>query len=193
MSTTGGRWRRIAVSLMAAGASLSVSAPAGVAAVSSAAAHPADQQVLVFLHNPMRLDTGLQASVSGLLKSLGSRNVEPFHIINAVAATVSQDTVDQLRQNPDVAAVQPDRFRTYSLDNGPSLSEEVAATAAQRLPATAGAGAAAAAAIPPTSGPQATAPCWNILNATPGSPLFSQLCTHEANDVTHATEANAAG
>lgn len=189
MSTTGGRWRRIAVSLLAVGASLSASAPAGVAAVSSAAAHPADQQVLVFLRNPMRLDTGLQASVSGLLKSLGSRNVEPFHILNAVAATVSQDTVDQLRLNPDVASVQPDRFRTYSLDNGPSLSEEVAATAAQRLLATAGAGAP----IPPTSGPQATAPCGNILDATPGSPLFSPLCTHEANDVTHATDANAAG
>jgi hypothetical protein len=61
-----------------------------------------------------------QATVRSELSQLNTRDVKGFHMVNAVAATISQAEVDNLSANPAVQAVVPDVLRTLTPKDGPS-------------------------------------------------------------------------
>ena len=176
-----GVWRTIAALALA----VTVAAP-GIGAGSPRLGGPS-QRVLIYLKNPLRVQRGRLHSIGNLVRGLGARNVETFHLLSALSATMTTGAIEQLRLDPNVLSVQPDRFRKYKLDIG-NRPAEAAGVGARSTTTTTRAGAT----IPPTSGP-GTAPCPTPAHALPQSPLFSKVCTHEANDITHATEANAAG
>jgi Subtilase family/Peptidase inhibitor I9 len=54
-----------------------------------------------------------QAAVKSELSQLNTRDVKSFHLVNAVAATISQAEVNNLAANPDVQAVVPDLVRSF--------------------------------------------------------------------------------
>jgi len=55
-----------------------------------------------------------QAPVRSELAQLNTRDVKSFHMVNAVAATISQAEADNLAANPDVQAVVPDLQRSFA-------------------------------------------------------------------------------
>ena len=69
-----------------------------------------------------------QAAVRSELSQLSARDVKSFHMVNAVAATISQAEVDSLAANPDVQAVVPDLQRSFVPKNtaGPGASAQAA-------------------------------------------------------------------
>jgi len=83
--------------------------------------HP-DQPVIVILRDQasngaargqsrIRLSAAQTSAQQGVLSELAqvrATQVTPFHVVNAVAATVSSSEEDNLRRNPAVQAVVPD-------------------------------------------------------------------------------------
>jgi predicted 2-oxoglutarate/Fe(II)-dependent dioxygenase YbiX len=60
-----------------------------------------------------------QAAVRNELSQLNTRDVKSFHLVNALAATLSQAEIDNLATNPDVQAVVPDAVRAFHPQNQP--------------------------------------------------------------------------
>jgi subtilisin family serine protease len=60
-----------------------------------------------------------QAAVRNELSQLNTRDVKSFHLVNALAATLSQAEIDNLATNPDVQAVVPDAVRAFNPQNQP--------------------------------------------------------------------------
>ncbi len=94
------------------------------AQVRQLAAHATDRSIIIFKNQfsnlPVRGATmrlrisaanAAQAPVLAELATLHATHVQGFHIINAIAATISSAEVKRLRANPAVRAVVPDALR----------------------------------------------------------------------------------
>ena len=103
------------------------------AQVRQLAAHATDRSIIIFKNQlsslPVRGATmqrrisaanAAQAPVMNELATLHATHVQGFHIINAIAATISSAEAQRLRANPAVQAVVPDALqRLTPLGSGP--------------------------------------------------------------------------
>jgi hypothetical protein len=64
--------------------------------------------------------------VRGELAQLNTRDVKSFHVVNAVAATVSDAEIEHLKVNPDVHDVVPDAVRRFDPQGSPGAGGGVA-------------------------------------------------------------------
>jgi Peptidase inhibitor I9 len=121
----------LAGSASAVAAATRIPFPAGQPSVLSAAdverlaANANKRSIIIFKNQhpeaPPRLASGQraqavdadQAGVRSELAQLGTPDVKSFHIVNAVAATLSDDEITRLNANPSVQAVVPDVQRSF--------------------------------------------------------------------------------
>jgi Subtilase family/Peptidase inhibitor I9 len=118
------------------GSALAVNAPTLVhrgqpsvlsqAEVERLAANATKRSIIIFKNQhpeaPARIASGRraqvvdndQSAVKNELAQLNTRDVKSFHMVNAVAATISQAEVDNLATNPGVQAVVPDQLRSFA-------------------------------------------------------------------------------
>jgi Subtilase family/Peptidase inhibitor I9 len=74
----------------------------------------------VFARERVRATAAAQSNVVAELRQVHATHLHSFHIINAVAASVSSAEAKRLQNNPSVRAVVPDAFRRFaSLGSGP--------------------------------------------------------------------------
>jgi hypothetical protein len=67
----------------------------------------------------IRAANASQAGVMSELKQVHATHLRSFHIVNAVAATISSAEASRLKRNPSVKAVVPDAMRRFaSLGSG---------------------------------------------------------------------------
>jgi subtilisin family serine protease len=123
------------------------------------AAHATDRSIIIFKNQfaglPVRGATAqlrvnaanaVQAPVLAELARVHATHVQGFHIINAIAATVSPAEIQRLRANPAVSAVVPDALRRLApvtarpgmppaggVVRGPAPGQAPAAGPAQRI------------------------------------------------------------
>jgi hypothetical protein len=111
------------------------------AQVTQLAAHATDRSIIIFKNQlsslPVRgADARLrvsaanaaQAPVMAQLRQLHAKGVQGFHIINAIAATISSAEVQHLRANPAIQAVVPDspvRLAPIARVSGPLVAAGV--------------------------------------------------------------------
>ncbi len=112
------------------------------------AAHATDRSIIIFKHQLSNLPargattrlrinaaSASQAPVLAELAQLHATQVRSFHIINAIAATISSAEVKRLRANPAVRAVVPDAMRKLTpLASKPGPVFPARARPAQRRP-----------------------------------------------------------
>jgi hypothetical protein len=113
------------------------------------AAHATDRSIIIFkdqfsdlpargatLRLRVKAVTAAQAPVLAELAALHATDVQSFHIINAIAATISPAEIQRLRANPAVRAVEPDTVQHLAQQN--AATTDAAVTAATDLAAGGG-------------------------------------------------------